>query len=81
LALAAYFGKPLSPREAVEHAVREGWMAADHRNWFHADVPFYWTDWREAKLPGPIPALQLRRTGPVRRRELATRLAAHPAER
>ena len=34
----------------------------------------YWTDWREAKLPGPLPALQMHTTGPVRRQDLAERL-------
>ena len=48
-------------------AVREGWMAADHRNWSHGDLPFYWTDWREDKLPQPLPVLRFGRTGPVRR--------------
>ena len=51
VALAAYFGKRLGPREAVTEALRKGWMATDHRNWFHGDLPFYWTDWREDKLP------------------------------
>jgi hypothetical protein len=74
MALSAYFGRRLSPREAAEQAVRQGWMATDHRNWFHGDLPFYWTDWREDKFPGPIPALASHRTGPVRRRELASRL-------
>jgi hypothetical protein len=73
-AVSAYFGKRLTAREATEYAVREGWMATDHRNWFHGDLPFYWTDWREDKLPGPLAALESRRTGPVRRRELAMRL-------
>jgi hypothetical protein len=69
VALAAYFGK--SPQFVTE----QGWMATDHRNWFHEDLPFYWTDWREDKLPGPLPSLTFHRTGPVRRWELATRLA------
>jgi hypothetical protein len=38
------------------------------------DIAFAWTDWREDKLLGPIAALESRRTGPVRRRELAMRL-------
>ena len=73
-ALAAYFGKRLASKDAVDYVLAQGWMAADHRNWFHADVPFYWTDWREAKLPGPLPPLRSHRTGPVRRVELAERL-------
>jgi hypothetical protein len=79
VALAAYFGKRLDAREATDHAVRQGWMATDHRNWFHADLPFYWTDWREDKMPRPLPALDSHRTGPVRRRELAERLCGKPS--
>jgi len=75
VALAAYFGTRLSPQEAETDAVRRGWMATDHRNWFHGDLPFYWTDWREDRLPRRLAALEFRRTGPVRRWELAVRLA------
>lgn len=74
-ALAAYFGERLDAGAAAARSVERGWMAADHRNWFHPDLPFYWTDWREAKLPGALPPLDSTRTGPVRRRELARRLA------
>jgi hypothetical protein len=74
VALAAYFGKRVGAREAADHAVRQGWMATDHRNWFHGDLPFYWTDWREDKMPSRLPALDSHRTGPIRRRELAERL-------
>jgi len=70
-ALGAYFGK------SSEAVVQQGWMAADHRGWFHEDLPFYWTDWREDKLPSRLPALTGHRTGPVRRSELAMRLAGH----
>jgi hypothetical protein len=49
-------------------------MATDHRNWFHPGLPFYWTDWREDKVPSPLPPLAGHRTGPVRRSELAERL-------
>jgi hypothetical protein len=73
-ALAAYFGSRPAPDEALARAVRDGWMAADHRNWSHGDLPFYWTDWREDKLPRPLPVLRSHRTGPVRRWELAERL-------
>jgi hypothetical protein len=75
VALAAYFGKRLNAADATAHAIHTGWMATDHRNWFHPDLPFYWTDWREDKLPGKLPPLETRRTGPVRRGELAPRLA------
>ncbi|MGH9663164.1 MAG: FAD-dependent oxidoreductase, partial [Bryobacteraceae bacterium] len=73
-ALAAYFGEHLTPAAAVAEALRRGWMASDHRNWFHGDLPFYWTDWREDKFPKPLPVLHAARTGPVRRSELALRL-------
>jgi hypothetical protein len=74
VALAAFFGKRLDRQAAIDLAVREGWMATDHRNWFHPDLPFYWTDWREAKFPSPLRPLTALRTGPVRRAELAQRL-------
>ena len=75
VALAAYFGVRMNAADAVAHALRQGWMAADHRNWFHGDLPFSWTDCREDKLPGPLPELAAPQTGPVRRRELAARLS------
>jgi hypothetical protein len=74
VALAAYFGKRLDKKAAIEMAVRGGWMATDHRNWFHPDLPFYWTDWREDKFPSPLPPPAGHRSGPVRRSELAQRL-------
>jgi hypothetical protein len=74
VALAAFFGKRLDKKSAIDLAIREGWMATDHRNWFHPDLPFYWTDWREDKLPARLPLLEFHRTGPVRRSELAQRL-------
>ncbi|SPE36189.1 conserved exported hypothetical protein [Candidatus Sulfopaludibacter sp. SbA6] len=74
VALAAFYGKRSGKKAAIELVLREGWMAADHRNWFHPDLPFYWTDWREGKLRPPLPPLGFHRTGPVRRWELAARL-------
>ena len=74
VALAAFYGKRLDKKAAIELALGEGWMAVDHRNWFHPDLPFYWTDWRERKLDPPLPRTEFHRTGPVRRRELAERL-------
>ena len=79
VALAAFFGKrpkdpSLAKKAAIDLAIHEGWMATDHRNWFHPDLPFYWTDWREDKLPSPLPPISSHRTGPVRRSELAERL-------
>jgi hypothetical protein len=75
-ALAAYFGGSRIPAEAaVAIALERGWMAADHRNWFHADLPFYWADWRENKFPHPLPVMEIRQRGPVTRAQLAARLA------
>ncbi len=73
VALAAFFGKKLAQKEAINLALQQSWMAADHRNWFHPDLPFYWTDIREARLPGPIPELR-DSIGPVTRRQLVERL-------
>ena len=73
-ALAAFFGRKVMSEEASKLAVERGWMATDHRNWFHADLPFYWTDWREDRFPSPLPPLKASRTGPVTRAELARRL-------
>ncbi|MEZ5403380.1 MAG: FAD-dependent oxidoreductase [Bryobacteraceae bacterium] len=73
-ALSRYFGVPVV--DPVQLAVARGWMAVDHRNWFHGDLPFYWTDIREEKLPAPLPAARGGRTGPVKRAEFAERLAA-----
>jgi len=73
-ALVAFFDRHGARAEALTNAVREGWMAVDHRNWTHGDLPFYWTDWREDKLPSALQPLRFRRTGPVRRWELAERL-------
>jgi hypothetical protein len=72
--LATYFGKDLGAKEPATLAVEHCWMAVDHRNWFHADLPFYWTDWREDQLPGKLPPLRPTKTGPVSRAELARRL-------
>jgi hypothetical protein len=58
----------------ISRAIEKGWMATDHRNWFHPDLPFYWRDWREAQFPHPIAPPPLNRSGPVTRAELAQRL-------
>ncbi|MCS7023181.1 MAG: FAD-dependent oxidoreductase [Bryobacteraceae bacterium] len=71
-ALSRFFGVPTT--DPVQLALVRGWMASDHRNWFHGDLPFYWTDWREDKFPRPLPPWKMTRTGPVRRAELARRL-------
>jgi hypothetical protein len=77
VAIAAVLGKRLDMKEAIQFVTQKGLMATDHRNWFHEDLPFYWTDWREDGLPAPLPPLAFHRTGPVRRWELATRLAGN----
>ena len=74
MVLAARFGFQVSKADAIALALKEGWMAADHRNWFHAELPFYWTDWREDRFPRKLPAFRMKRTGPVRRWEMAVRL-------
>ncbi len=71
LALARHFGAEPGYKAVVER----GWMAVDHRNWFHGDLPLLWTDIREDKLPSrmaPLPAS--RPAGPVRRGEFFSRL-------
>ena len=63
---------------AVEEVVKRGWMAVDHRNWFHGGLPLYWTDVREgAGLP---PLAGVTKTGPVTRAEWARRLLAAGVE-
>jgi hypothetical protein len=79
-ALAALFaasidGRPMRAKAASTLAVERGWMAVDHRNWFHEDLPFYWADWREDKFPRALPAVAVKRRGPVTRAELAARVA------
>jgi len=73
-ALSRHFETPVA--DPVQLAVSRDWMAVDHRNWFHADLPFYWTDFREDQFPKPLAPLQAQRTGPVTRAELASRLYA-----
>jgi hypothetical protein len=71
--LMAYFGERLTREEAVRRAVNRGWMATDHRSWFHPDLPLLWTDIREDRLPRPLPAA-VAHEGPVRRWQFADRL-------
>jgi len=78
-ALAAVFEPQtgrLTPQAAATLAVERGWMAVDHRNWFHADLPFYWSDWREDRFPRQLAPVAPKRHGPVKRSELAERIAA-----
>jgi hypothetical protein len=66
-ALAAYHNLAGDP---VVSVLSKNWMAVDHRNWFHGDLPLYWTDIRiEGFAPAPLP-----RTGPVSRGEFFHRL-------
>ena len=74
VALAAYFGEKLDREKAVRNAIDRGWMATDHRNWFHADLPLIWTDIREDKTPRRLPAVATTNSGPVKRSEFAARL-------
>jgi len=74
IALAAYFGEKLDRDKAIRTAIDRGWMATDHRNWFHPDLPLLWTDIREAKLPGKLPAVASPKAGPVKRSEFVSRL-------
>jgi hypothetical protein len=75
--LAAFFGERLEREKAIRNAIDRGWMATDHRNWFHADLPFLWTDIREEKTPKKLPAQAESNVGPVRRSEFAVRLFRH----
>lgn len=76
VALLAYFGRLMTADAAIKTVLQRGWMEADHRNWFHGDLPFYWADWRQEKLPERLPPLRAARTGPVKRAELAVTLEA-----
>jgi hypothetical protein len=74
VALAAQFGEKLDREKAIRAAVDRGWMAVDHRNWFHPDLPLLWTDIRDEKLPRALANPRPSNPGPVRRWEFATRL-------
>ncbi len=71
--LSAYFGERLGREEAIRRALDRGWMATDHRNWFHPDLPLIWSDVREDKLP---PKLRIvgSQSGPVRRYQFSITL-------
>jgi hypothetical protein len=74
LALAAFFGEKLDREKAIRAAVDRGWMATDHRNWFHPDLPLLWTDIRENKLPHPLSIVAAQISGPVKRSEFFSSL-------
>jgi hypothetical protein len=74
VALAAHYGEKLDREKAIRAAVDRGWMAVDHRNWFHPDLPLLWTDIRDDKLPRALPTIRPSNPGPVRRWEFAVRL-------
>jgi hypothetical protein len=77
VALAAWAGTPMARDAAIRLAVDHGWMAVDHRNWFHPDLPLLWSDVRESKLPERLPAVQ-KRAVPVTRAEVAVRFTGAP---
>lgn len=66
-ALAGVYGEAGDP---VKTAIAKNWMAVDHRNWFHGDLPLYWTDIR---IDGFAPT-KPKRTGPVTRGEFFVQL-------
>ena len=68
--LKTFLGDPVRPLRTVVRpaAIDRGWMATDHRNWFHADLPLLWTDIREAKLPWALPSLDAANSVPVKTR-------------
>ncbi len=72
--LATLFALPAERPAAITMAIEQGWMAVDHRNWFHADLPMLWTDWRTRTFPRQFPALPAK-IGPVSRGDLAQYLA------
>lgn len=67
VALAAWKGERLEKEAAIRLVVERGWMAVDHRNWFHGDLPLLWTDLR-------VEGLRSEKAGPVRRGEWAAQL-------
>jgi hypothetical protein len=71
----AYFGEKADREKAIREAVRRGWMAVDHRNWFHPDLPLLWSDIREDKLPSKPAPLGAAQASPVRRSAFAERFA------
>jgi hypothetical protein len=64
----------LAREQAIHQAVQQGWMATDHRNWFHPDLPFLWTDLREDRLPHKL-APGDAEPGPVKRSAWSRRIS------
>ena len=65
----------LLPRDqAIRRAIEQGWMATDHRNWFHPDLPFVWSDLREERLGSSLPPWSAD-PGPVKRSAWARRFS------
>ena len=58
------------PGDPIQSLTEKNWMAVDHRNWFHGDLPLYWTDIRIKDFAPPNP----KRSGPVSRAEFFQRL-------
>ncbi len=55
------------PGDPIQSLTEKNWMAVDHRNWFHGDLPLYWTDIR-------IKDFAPNKSGPVTRAEFFTQL-------
>ncbi|MBI4908349.1 MAG: FAD-dependent oxidoreductase [Acidobacteria bacterium] len=73
MALTAFFRQRADRDQSIRIAIEKGWMATDHRNWFHPDLPVLWTDLREDKMPHPLPKATLP-PGPITRAAWARRL-------
>jgi len=58
------------PGDPIKFLVEKNWMAVDHRNWFHGDLPLYWTDIRIKDFAPANP----KRSGPVSRAEFFSQL-------
>jgi hypothetical protein len=69
-AASALAAKHNLPGDTVKSVVEKDWMAIDHRNWFHGDLPLYWTDIR---IKGFAP-VNPKRSGPVSRAEFFQQL-------
>jgi hypothetical protein len=59
------------PGDPIKSMLDKNWMAVDHRNWFHGDLPLYWSDIRIQNFAPANP----KKTGPVSRAEFFQQLA------